>query len=478
MPEDAKNGTSCVALSKLTAALRLHTARWAAQQPPVWVVAEVAKCKHHASGHCYLTLVEKSGANLLARVDAMLWASENEAIKRFEQAAGGPISLGNTVRARGQVQFHPTYGLSLVLSDIQPLHALGEMERQKRAAFARLEREELLGLNKIQLLPLAPQRVLVISSDTAAGYLDFCQTLRRNPQGYAFSVFLLPAMLQGQGAAASLLSALRRAEECAGSFDALVILRGGGAPEDLQAFNDYALAAAIARFSLPVITGIGHERDQTLADIVAHTALPTPMSAAQFLIERMQALEERFHLLQEQVETAARAVLAGEQARLEQQAARAIRTTERQLRCQERAAQVIADCLKRRCALKLARLENRLTLHAARLASITSTLVCQRQADLQRFGKALAPRSQQALRQASAHLENLRGTLRDRHPRHILKRGYCLVRRGGRILLPSDEIRVGERVEIETLRGRFIARVEQTEEDCHGDTTGHISTGY
>ena len=463
-------------LSQVTAALGHHIDRWPVGEG-IWLSAEVARCERRASGHWYLTLVEKAGTSIVARVEAIVWERNSVMLQRFEQMAGHPLSAGNQARVLAQFRFHPAYGLALVLQDIEPLHPLGELERQRRAALMRLQEEGLLERNKAQFLSVAPQRILVVSSETAAGYDDFQHLLRRNPQGYAFSVCLVPAILQGRAAAASLLAALRRAERVAAEFDALVILRGGGGAEDLHPFNDYALAAALARFPLPVLTGIGHERDATLADRVAHTSLPTPTGAANFLIERMQALEERFHSLQTQIETAARDTMRRQKARLQQQAARAARESEQGLRRQERKLQAAAERVGRQSAFILARQENRLAAQSARVVSMTSTRVHQQKADLMRLGKALSPRSQQVLRQASAHLESLRGTLRDRHPRQILKRGYCLVRRGGRILLPLEEVEIGNELEIETLRGRFIARVEQTEKQVHGATASYIPAG-
>jgi len=190
------------------------------------------------------------------------------------------------------VTFHEVYGLSLNIRDIDPSYTMGEMARKKKEVIDRLRKEGILDLNKLLPLPLVPQRVAVISSPTAAGYGDFFNQLDNNPHGYKFVHTLFPALMQGQEAEKSVISALQEIGRGKDAFDVVVIIRGGGSVIDLNCFDGYPLASSIAKFPLPVITGIGHEKDDTVVDITAHTKLKTPTAVAEFLISGLRSFEE------------------------------------------------------------------------------------------------------------------------------------------------------------------------------------------
>ncbi|RTQ45267.1 exodeoxyribonuclease VII large subunit [Hymenobacter gummosus] len=264
-----------------------------------WVTAEIAEITlpRFGAGHCYLTLTDPTsgpgGTELRTQVRATIWRSRYELLApHFEQQTGLSLRAGLRVLVRGQVRFHEQYGLSLDVVALDASYTVGDLARQRLETIARLQERDLLERNKRLPLALAPQRLAVVSSATAAGWQDFVQQLEEAP--YAFEVALFPAQMQGQEAPASILAALDQIRRQRRSFDAVVIIRGGGSRTDLLCFDDYGLAAAVGAFPLPVLTGIGHERDEAVVDLTAHTALKTPTAVAIFLVERLARLEAAF----------------------------------------------------------------------------------------------------------------------------------------------------------------------------------------
>ena len=257
-----------------------------------WVQAELSDVRSNYSGHCYLEFVQKDvgGNNLIAKARGTIWSNVYKMLKPyFEQETGQAFTSGIKVLVQVSVEFHELYGYSLTVLDIDPTYTVGDMERKRREILRQLEAEGVIDLNKELEMPMLPQRIAVISSATAAGYGDFCNQLANNPRGYGFSVELFPAIMQGDRVEETVLAALDAINERVEEFDAVVIIRGGGATSDLSGFDTYLLAASCAQFPLPIITGIGHERDDTVIDKVAHTRVKTPTAAAEFLIAKMDA---------------------------------------------------------------------------------------------------------------------------------------------------------------------------------------------
>lgn len=255
-----------------------------------WVQAELSDVRSNYSGHCYLEFIQKdaSGNNLIAKARGTIWSNIYKMLKPyFEQETGQAFTSGIKVLVQVSVEFHELYGYSLTVLDIDPTYTVGDMERKRREILRQLEEEGVIDLNKELEMPMLPQRIAVISSATAAGYGDFCNQLSNNPRGYGFRTELFPAIMQGERVEESILSALDAINDRLEEFDVVVIIRGGGATSDLSGFDTYLLAASCAQFPLPIITGIGHERDDTVIDKVAHTRVKTPTAAAEFLIAKM-----------------------------------------------------------------------------------------------------------------------------------------------------------------------------------------------
>ncbi len=267
-------------------------------EPTYWVVAEIGELKQAGQGHAYLDLVEKQGNTILAKMRANIWSYSYRGISgRFQAVTGQSLKSGMKVLAQVTVTFHEIYSISLNVKDIDPNFTLGERAKIRQEVIERLGREGMMDLNKRLLLPMVPQNIAVISSASAAGYGDFINQLENNRFGYKVVSKLYQATLQGSEAVNTLLHAFKNVfmDHPKDKFDALVLIRGGGAQLDLDCFDDYSLALEIAKSHIPVITGIGHERDETIADMVAHTKMKTPTAVAEFILSGFREFEERLH---------------------------------------------------------------------------------------------------------------------------------------------------------------------------------------
>ena len=255
-----------------------------------WVQAELSEVRVN-NGHCYVEFVQKDrrGNGLVAKARGNIWRNVFAILKpTFERATGQLFTAGIKVLVEVSVSFHELYGYSLNVMDIDPSYTLGDMARKRQEILHQLQEEGVLELNKELDMPMLPKRIAVISSPTAAGYGDFSNQLTNNQGGFYFHTELFPALMQGDGVEQSILRALDNIYAREEEFDVVVIIRGGGATSDLTGFDTYPLAAAVAQFPLPIITGIGHERDDTVLDMISHTRVKTPTAAAEFLIGQMQ----------------------------------------------------------------------------------------------------------------------------------------------------------------------------------------------
>ena len=339
----------------------------------VWVRAEISELREN-NGHCYLELIEKDADTdgILAKTRATCWASVFRMLKPyFESSTGESLRAGLNVLVAVTVEFSGLYGFSLNVRDIDPSFTIGELAARRLQIIRQLEADGIADMNKQLPFPHLPQRLAIISSATAAGYGDFCDQLKRDSSQFAFYPKLFPATMQGEQAEASIIAALERIYKHLDLFDVVVIIRGGGATTDLACFDTYNLALNCAQFPLPVIAGIGHQRDISILDMVAHTSVKTPTAAAEFLIGKMQdakdellnladdihsvisqlisTQEQQLERMKLQIEQAARTGYLRHQHQLEQQGYR-IRTAVRQIMQNHQ--------------IKLEQLRNRIDIHS------------------------------------------------------------------------------------------------------------------
>lgn len=386
-----------------------------------WVQAELSEVHQNRNGHCYVEFVQRDEASgtLVAKARGTIWSNVYRLLAPyFEEVTGHPFTAGIRVQVLVQVQFHELYGYSLSINDIDPTYTLGDLLRHRKQILDQLEREGVLTLNKELTMPLLPQHVAVISSATAAGYGDFCHQLTDNRQGYYFHVELFPAIMQGNQVEESVLRALDAIMERQAEFDVVVIIRGGGAVSDLTGFDTYLLASACAQFPLPVITGIGHERDDTVIDAVAHTRVKTPTAAAQYLIGRMDEAALHLDELSQRLRSAVEQRLMHEH-------------------------------------LLLETLRNRIP-----------QLLYQRMAAARQRINSLQEQLQYSVRQrqkSEAHrLALLKQRVADASPQRLLALGYTLTLKEGRFIKEASQLSPGDLVEVRFRQGKVKAQVEQT----------------
>ncbi|MFZ4455152.1 MAG: exodeoxyribonuclease VII large subunit [Bacteroidales bacterium] len=284
-----------------------------------WVRAELSEVRTTGAGHCYVEFVEKDNRNgaIVAKMRGNIWANTFRLLKPyFEEETGQPFVSGLKVLVKVTVDFHEVYGPSLTISDIDPTFTVGDMIRQRLEIIRRLKEEEIFDQNRELTFPVLAQRLAIISSATAAGFDDFMNQLRNNSGEFVFYSKLFPALMQGEQAESSILKALKSIEKQLDAFDVVVIIRGGGAVSDLNCFDSFALAKRCATFPLPIVTGIGHERDESILDMVAHSRMKTPTAAAEFLISCFEESEKNLYELYNTVVSEAKSRVDAEANRL------------------------------------------------------------------------------------------------------------------------------------------------------------------
>lgn len=293
-----------------------------------WVQAELAECRENR-GHCYMELVEKDEQSHtpIARASAKCWATSWNLIRpHFERNTGQSLRAGMKVLLKVYAQFHETFGFSWIVTDIDPTFTIGDMARKRQEIIRQLKEEGIFDLQRELQLPLFTKRIAVISAETAAGYGDFCRQLEENEYGFRFEVTLFPAIMQGEQVEQSIINALERIYNEAlvspsgdgrGAFDCVVIIRGGGATSDLSGFNTLALAENVAQFPIPIITGIGHDRDESILDMVSHRRVKTPTAAAALLIENLKRVADRIEDARQRIPVLALQAISNSRHRVE-----------------------------------------------------------------------------------------------------------------------------------------------------------------
>ncbi|MDE6499667.1 MAG: exodeoxyribonuclease VII large subunit [Rikenella sp.] len=432
-----------------------------------WVVAEISECKVNYAGHCYLELVERpeEGKSPVAQARGIIWASTYKMISGyFRFQTGSDLAAGMKVLVKCSVSYHAVYGLSLVISDIDPAYTLGETERLRRQTIAQLQEEGVFDMNRDFELPSVVQRIAVVSSPKAAGYRDFMQELEASP--YRFETTLFAAVMQGDAAEGSIVEALDAVAAQGDEFDAVAIIRGGGSTSDLGCFDNYRICAYVAQFPLPVITGIGHDKDVSVADMVAHTSLKTPTAVAAFLVNRAAEMHGRLVNLHTEIAGFAQRTLIAEANRLENAG----------LQLASRSSGALHGGLGRldrlRSELRYA-VQDRLTAERRRcgeFGTLLSRAAQQRIAAGETWigyaRQRLGDGAQGALQRRRTRLELLEVSIQGQSPKRILARGYAIVRGVRRVA----ETQVGEALEIELQDGILEANV--TSKSIHPKRNG------
>ena len=283
-----------------------------------WVEAELSECRERG-GHCYMELIEKEEQTNtpVARASAKCWRQTWQMLQpHFERITGQPLHAGLKVLLRVYAQYHEAYGFSWIVTDIDPTYTIGDMARKRQEIIRQLKEEGVFDLQRELCIPMFAQRIAVISAAGAAGYGDFCRQLEDNEYGLKFEATLFPAIMQGEQVEQSIIDALEKIYSAINSYDVVVIIRGGGATADLSGFDTLALAENVAQFPLPIITGIGHDRDESILDMVSNTRVKTPTAAAALLIDNLRQVLTRIDNAQQRIAMAISQRFASQKERL------------------------------------------------------------------------------------------------------------------------------------------------------------------
>lgn len=400
----------------------------------VWIVAELSDVRV-AGGHCYMELVEKDErtGELRAKMRGMIWQSDYRRIEAaFRSAAGSGITSGLKVMVRGSVQHHEVHGLALNIIDIDPNYTVGDLERQRREILARLHLEGKLLLNRRfqSDFPPNPQRIAVISAPGAAGYGDFTDHLVNTPEGIVFYPLLFPAIMQGERTAGSVMSALEKVEMTVDFWDCVVIIRGGGATTDLNGFDNYALAERVATFPLPVVVGIGHERDRTVLDEIACVRCKTPTAVADFLVDRCRKAWTHTVDRVRKIAEYTTERLRGESMRLANIEALLPARVKQSLSLAEKRVDDLGYGVSRSVAARMMKEQGRTDIMATRLENALRG----------------------AMERPAMRLKALEDMVRALNPENTLRRGYSITRLNGKAVYTAEELHPGD--EIVTVFGK------------------------
>ena len=391
-----------------------------------WVEAELSECRE-LRGHCYMELIQKDErtATPVAKSPAKCWANKWAVIRPyFERTTGQQLHAGMKVLLKVYAQFHEAYGFSWIVTDINPEYTLGDMARKRQEIIRQLKAEGVFDLQKELTLPPVCQHIAVISSQTAAGYGDFCNQLSDNPYGFQFQTQLFPAIMQGEGVEQSIIAALEKIYSLTSSFspltskfDCVVIIRGGGSTGDLSGFDTLALAENVANFPLPIITGIGHERDESILDMISHTRVKTPTAAAAFLIEHLKEVLD---------------VINGSQ-----------------------------ELITRYAQQKLSMLHSQLTIVSEAIPRLFSIVKTRQEAKIDTLNQRIPMLLERRLLAENHRLQLMEEKLKALDPQLLLKRGYSITLHNGRAVKDATALKAGDEIETRLANGAIHSVVTQ-----------------
>jgi exodeoxyribonuclease VII large subunit len=427
-----------------------------------WVIAEISELKENSTGHCYIELIEKhpDEKNVRARIKAIIWSTRYRFLRAFfENTTGESLREGLKVLIKTKVEYHELYGLSLIISDIDPAFTVGDMAVKKQLIIKRLEQEGIFSMNKEIEFPSVPQRIAVISSRNAAGYSDFINQLKNNSFRYTFYTTLIEASLQGTETEENIISALDRIALNSELFDLAVIIRGGGSQTDLSWFDNYNIAYHVTQFPLPVITGIGHEKDYSVTDMVAHTSLKTPTAVADFLIDSVARAENHILEMSSEIISTSRIILEKNRSRIESSGSKLfplakIMISDIKSRLSAGLIEIINSGKAKiiRAGLIPANLESRLS-SAAKSYSSGAELTLKR--NIQRLNSG----SKNCFSVNHLVLNGMANKLQLLNPESILQRGFSITTMNGRIVRNCDQIANDDLIDTQLYEGSLRSRV-------------------
>ena len=431
-----------------------------------WVKVEMHKLNRFASGHCFPELLQKENGRIVAQISGTIWSHNYERInKRFIVVVKEPLKEDTTLLMQVKVSFHETYGMSLQIMDIDPNYALGELQRERQETLKKLQKEGLINANQNIDIPLLPKRVAVISGDSSKGLSDFMNVIESNPWGYQFFTMLFPAYLQGDNASSSIIKQLNAIKRVQSHFDIVVIVRGGGGEVGLSCYNEYNLCKAIASFPLPILTGIGHSTNLTVAEMISFRNAITPTELGDFLIQA-------FHNFSTPVTNAIKSIKLHSKNRISE--ARALFGTSSQS-FKHLTKQYLTNTnhilLKQGRRLKAEVRENLyynrnkiIRLQQESMSSAKYELK-QEQESIERIRKNIPTLFKQTISKNSIELGQMMHSIKLMDPLNVLKRGYSITTINSKTISESNSVKVGDEIITKTSTFRLISTIKKKEND-------------
>lgn len=431
-----------------------------------WVIAEISEIIEHSSGHCYLELIQKDDEadTIKARAKANIWSYTYRMLKPyFESMTNRKLAKGMKVLVNAQIVFHELYGYSLNILDIEPSFTLGDIELKRRETINKLMTDGVMDMNKELELPMLPKRIAIISSPSAAGLQDFIDQLINNLYGYVFEFQIFPSTMQGDEAEKSILNSLNGIYEKISEFDIAVIVRGGGAQTDLSCFDSYALSSNIAQFPLPILTGIGHEKDVSVVDMVAHLSLKTPTAVAEYIISKFNDAENIASELASQLSNSVDDILSEEkdtltnfQAKFQYYSTLLVEKNRYRVENLNNKIPFITNQTIKGKSDQLSTKQGRIVITANALINKLNSKISNNSVKI----KSLIPQKVNSEKNKHNFWEQ---TVNYLNPYTILQKGYSITYYNGRVLKDSSTVKIGENVETKLKNGLIIGNIVRKE---------------
>ncbi|NSW44260.1 MAG: exodeoxyribonuclease VII large subunit [Bacteroidales bacterium] len=425
----------------------------------IWVKAEISELHENRNGNCYLELIEKDNESdkIIAKFRAIIWDKTYRLLKPyFESTTHSNLKAGINVLVLVKVEYNEVYGISLQIIDIDPTYTIGDLEQRRALVIQQLVSDGVFEMNKELEFPLVPQRIAIISSDTAAGYEDFCNQLNHNPYGFKYKITLFKAFMQGDLAEQSIIQAMEKIP--VQQYDVLVITRGGGSKSDLACFDHYDLANNIAQFPLPVIAAIGHERDTSVADLVAHTRVKTPTAAAEYIIQKTAEYWQYINSLYNNVTQYSSEIIEKEFNKLEQ-ATKTIRNVQNILKIKKQQLWYNSEKINWTVQKNLKKEQQSLLLLKRQFNNITKRVILLQHKQLSQKVHQLANVIKVQIKMNEQNLHHIEKTIDAYNPKHVLARGYSITMKNGKVVKAVDFIKNDDIIETILSNGKIESKV-------------------
>lgn len=413
-----------------------------------WVSAEISELKINYSGHCYLELVEKNRQeDIKSRARAIMWSGKARLLlPYFENIAGQPLAEDIKVLVRVKIDYHELYGLSLVINDIDPAYTVGEIAVKRKQIIKRLESEGVIDLNRELSMPLLPASIAVISSKQAAGYEDFTDELMENEHGYGYKTTLFSASMQGKETEASVIKSINKIYERISDFDIVVIVRGGGSQSDLSWFDNYNIAYLITQMPIPVLTGIGHEKDLSVTDIVAHRSFKTPTAVADYIINHSLKTEEYLRGIRESIINSSRELVKTRRLSINRISVNMSPLVREALRQKHRLLNRTGLRLTGSTRSYISGNRSKLETIKTGIRKRSSEFIHNRSSRINDLNRSISPACSRFTKQKHTVLDNLSRSIDYLSPARVLERGYSITLFNDKAVKSADKLKAGSRI--------------------------------